>query len=147
MPFDPTTAASVASGCTGFMKAAFGFRPDFFFLATASLLRLRDAPKRPSRGAYHETSRFFRGKYGRRRSGGPGQIALSRSDGTPVSADSYLERMHFSVEFYGRKSERVLMMQFIGDPGERRRHVVGGRQLEVAAAGRRGDFRQALVGV
>src|SRR5260370_18837207 len=37
--FDPTMAERVASGCTGFMKAAFGFRPaDFFFLATGDLL-------------------------------------------------------------------------------------------------------------
>jgi hypothetical protein len=39
--FEPTTAESAASGVTGFMNAAFGFRADFFFafFATANLLR------------------------------------------------------------------------------------------------------------
>jgi hypothetical protein len=31
----PTTSDSTPSGVTGFMNAAFGFRADFFFLATA----------------------------------------------------------------------------------------------------------------
>src|SRR5262245_36885290 len=33
MPFEPTTSASFASGITGRMNAAFGFRFDFFFAA------------------------------------------------------------------------------------------------------------------
>src|SRR3954464_10169324 len=58
IPFEPTTAASVASGCTGFMKAAFGFRPDdFFFLATA--ISLVEGRSTGVGGACHETSHIF----------------------------------------------------------------------------------------
>src|SRR5262245_13050424 len=35
--FEPTTSASVSLGVTGFMKAAFGFRPLFFFAMRSPL--------------------------------------------------------------------------------------------------------------
>src|SRR5215470_9955153 len=74
-----------------------------------------------------------------------GQIAPSRSDGASVSSHAHVERMHFSVESIGRKAERVLAVQFIGDSSERRRQIPGGRQFEIPPAGRRGDFHESLV--
>src|SRR5437879_11519582 len=35
--FEPTTSESAALGCTGFMKAALGFLPDFFAMSIVSL--------------------------------------------------------------------------------------------------------------
>jgi hypothetical protein len=35
--FEPTTSESAALGCTGFIKAAFGFLPDFFAMSIVSL--------------------------------------------------------------------------------------------------------------
>src|SRR5260370_21319463 len=37
--FEPTTSESAALGCTGFMKAALGFLPDFFAMSIVSLFR------------------------------------------------------------------------------------------------------------
>src|SRR4029450_2629327 len=41
-PFEPTTSASFASGVTGRMNAAFGFRFDFFFAAFLAIESLRE---------------------------------------------------------------------------------------------------------
>ena len=41
-PFEPTTSASFASGITGRMNAAFGFRFDFFFAAFLAIESLRE---------------------------------------------------------------------------------------------------------
>src|SRR6266536_1414912 len=122
----PNTALSGASGCTGFMKAAFGFRPAvFFFLATGDLLKL--GTLKGVAGAYHETSDFFSNSHrgnSRYPRGRPSKIALSRSDGTSFPTDFHLERVHFPVQLFRRKSEGVLAMQFVGDPRERRPEVV-----------------------
>src|SRR5258708_40198994 len=55
------------------------------------------------------------------------------------------EVVHFAVELLRREAERVLMMELVGDLPEGGREVSRRRQLEVAAAGRRGDLGQSLV--
>src|SRR5262245_50157079 len=110
------------------MKAAFGFRPDdFFFFATAnSLFEGRTQRRRRSVPHYftgfQQFSEWKTEKTPRARLRipiGSGQIAPSRSDGVAVSSDAHVERMHFPVESIGRKSERVLTVQFLGDSSER----------------------------
>src|SRR5476649_1131012 len=67
-----------------------------------------------------------------------GQIALRQADG---------EVVHLAVELLRRETERVLMMELVGDAREGRRKISGRRQLEVAAAGGRRDLRQPFVGL
>src|SRR5229473_435209 len=73
------------------------------------------------------------------------EIRLACPDGhfRPVHAD--LDPMRLAVEHRRRKSEQVLMVQFLGDALERRREIVGVRQLEIAAARFRGNLGQARV--
>jgi hypothetical protein len=42
--FDPTTSASAALGVIGFMKAAFAFRADFFFVPFFFVLVAIESP-------------------------------------------------------------------------------------------------------
>src|SRR5262245_39773524 len=64
-----------------------------------------------------------------------GQIASTRANVHARRRHPHLERVHFAIEQRRREAERVLVMQFVGDALERGRHVAGGGQLEVPAAG------------
>src|SRR5437762_7821247 len=74
------------------------------------------------------------------------QIALAGPRDEALLRQAHLQGVHFAVELRWREPERVLMMQLVGDAREGRREIGGGRQLEVAAAGRRRDLGQTLVG-
>src|SRR6476469_9815327 len=65
------------------------------------------------------------------------EIALSGARLHPLALHMQLERVHLAVERRGRESERILMMELVGDAGKRRREIVRRRQLEISAAGRR----------
>src|ERR1700681_4060302 len=78
-------------------------------------------------------------------SDGSGEIALSGARLHPLALHVQLERVHLPVEGRRRESQRVLMMELVGDAGKGRRKIARRRQLEVPASGRRGDFRQTLV--
>src|SRR5512142_2843295 len=72
-------------------------------------------------------------------------IALSRAHRRLRSDRADVELVHLAVEHLGREPEHVLMMQFVGDALYGRRDIVGPRQLEISAAGRLRDLRQAIV--
>ncbi len=68
------------------------------------------------------------------------EIALSGAHAHSLALHVQLERVHLAVERRWSKSQRVLMMQLVGDVGKRRREIVCRRQLEVPAPGFVGIF-------
>src|SRR5205085_10276878 len=56
-----------------------------------------------------------------------------------------VERVHLAIKSRRREAERVLVVQLVGDARKRGVEIVGAGQLEVAAAGGRGNLRQARV--
>src|SRR5439155_16519254 len=76
---------------------------------------------------------------------GRGQIAPAGPRDEALR-EAHLQGVHSAVELRRREPERVLMMQLVGDAREGHREIGGRRQLEVAAAGRRRDLGQTLVG-
>src|SRR5206468_7633048 len=73
------------------------------------------------------------------------QVALTGADVRAGLRDAHDQRMHLPVERLWRETERVLMMQLVGNTTERLGQIIGGGQLEISAAGCRGDLRQSLV--
>src|SRR5436853_180566 len=74
------------------------------------------------------------------------EVALARARRQIGIRKTHAEIVHLAVELFRREAERVLMMQFVGDARESRDERRRRFQLEVAAAGRRRDLRQPLVG-
>src|SRR5436190_3355054 len=65
-----------------------------------------------------------------------GDVGLAGAHRESGSLHADLELVGLAVEFLRDEAEQVLVMEFVGNPGERRREVVGGRKLEVAATAR-----------
>src|SRR5499427_1917268 len=82
-----------------------------------------------------------RGLCARRR----GLVALPRTDGGAALGHVDCELVHLAVETRRGETEGVLMVELVGDAREGRRQIVGGCQLEVAAAGGGRDLRQAVI--
>src|SRR5262252_8456611 len=82
-----------------------------------------------------------RGLCARRR----GLVALPRTDGGAALGHVDWELVHLAVETRRGETEGVLMVELVGDAREGRRQIVGGCQLEVAAAGGGRDLRQAVI--
>src|SRR5207245_10798473 len=74
------------------------------------------------------------------------EVATRRERRQSGIRKTHAEIVHLAVELFRREGERVLMMQFVGDARESRDERRRRFQLEVAAAGRRRDLRQPLVG-
>src|SRR5262245_39864830 len=73
------------------------------------------------------------------------EITLARAHRHARRRDTHLQRVHLAIELVRCEAERVLMMQLVDNALEGRREIVGGGELEIAAAGRFGDFRQPFV--
>src|SRR3954471_1803056 len=74
-----------------------------------------------------------------------GQVTLAGARGQPLGRHAHLQRVHLAIERARREAEHVLMVQLVGDALEGGRQVVGRSQLEIAAAGCRGNLRQPFV--
>ena len=75
-----------------------------------------------------------------------GDVAVARAGRHSRLLEAHLELVHLAVELLGLEAEHILMVQLVGDAAERGRQIVGGRQLEVAAAAFRRELLEARIG-